>query len=358
MSSRAEQGQSSVGVLQPQDSQVPSAPLKKNSSIESEKEESRAAGSGQFIEKIQNTVGRFLYDAWDDFANSAKAASTHELNFTAGLAAPLLEGVGKVENASAGRGDIGSVLSEVEGELGDTVVSNEKESLTAASEAFSGMEGLLGKIAEDHNEMLKTEPSPSFPNETATHEHKKAGLPVDFDPETLEGFSDSFRTAGMHLHTHGENSERGPSREGNKKEVKLRNQKGKLTSALPGAELLSSPPAVPSQGASSSFSSLQRETETLAVLPPGYEDELLCPPGYCLKPRKMPAGFAGPRSVFHVCIPVAGSGGSQSGSSGTSAETGTLPPAEEADPPGAIPVTPSGPRLAQQRPNGYHSTPC
>jgi len=38
-----------------------------------------------------------------------------------------------------------------------------------------------------------------------------------------------------------------------------------------------------------------------AVLPPGYEDELYCPPNSCLRRHKMKQAFVGPRSVFHEC---------------------------------------------------------
>ena len=40
---------------------------------------------------------------------------------------------------------------------------------------------------------------------------------------------------------------------------------------------------------------------TIAVLPPGYEEELYCPADACLKPRKQPPGFAGPRTAFFGC---------------------------------------------------------
>merc|ERR1719330_239210 len=44
-----------------------------------------------------------------------------------------------------------------------------------------------------------------------------------------------------------------------------------------------------------------------AALPPGYEDELYCPEGHCLRPRQnMPMGFTGPRASFHECVPSAG----------------------------------------------------
>lgn len=41
--------------------------------------------------------------------------------------------------------------------------------------------------------------------------------------------------------------------------------------------------------------------QVLAALPPGYEDELYCPPGFCMLDKKMPAGFCGPRTAFWEC---------------------------------------------------------
>lgn len=41
------------------------------------------------------------------------------------------------------------------------------------------------------------------------------------------------------------------------------------------------------------------------VLPPGYEDILLCPPAYCLADKKHMQGFAGPKSAFHYCHSLA-----------------------------------------------------
>lgn len=38
-----------------------------------------------------------------------------------------------------------------------------------------------------------------------------------------------------------------------------------------------------------------------AALPPGYEEELYCPPDMCLKKRNQPPGWSGPRSAFHEC---------------------------------------------------------
>mmetsp|Transcript_8504 Transcript_8504/g.20516 ORF Transcript_8504/g.20516 Transcript_8504/m.20516 type:complete len:141 (-) Transcript_8504:319-741(-) len=39
-----------------------------------------------------------------------------------------------------------------------------------------------------------------------------------------------------------------------------------------------------------------------AVLPPGYEDELFCPPGYCKVEKQMDPGFCGPASAFVECF--------------------------------------------------------
>eukprot|EP01063_Lacrimia_lanifica_P007123 TRINITY_DN14503_c0_g2_i1.p2 TRINITY_DN14503_c0_g2~~TRINITY_DN14503_c0_g2_i1.p2 ORF type:complete len:503 (+),score=140.78 TRINITY_DN14503_c0_g2_i1:70-1578(+) len=38
------------------------------------------------------------------------------------------------------------------------------------------------------------------------------------------------------------------------------------------------------------------------VLPPGYEDELYCAKGACLRPRATPPGYVGPRSAFWECF--------------------------------------------------------
>eukprot|EP01062_Namystynia_karyoxenos_P018941 TRINITY_DN17081_c0_g1_i1.p1 TRINITY_DN17081_c0_g1~~TRINITY_DN17081_c0_g1_i1.p1 ORF type:complete len:140 (+),score=43.04 TRINITY_DN17081_c0_g1_i1:85-504(+) len=38
-----------------------------------------------------------------------------------------------------------------------------------------------------------------------------------------------------------------------------------------------------------------------AALPPGYEDEMWCPPGSCLRRKEMPRGWTGPRTSFHEC---------------------------------------------------------
>jgi hypothetical protein len=43
------------------------------------------------------------------------------------------------------------------------------------------------------------------------------------------------------------------------------------------------------------------------VLPPGYEDVLLCPPGSCVGRAPVPAGFAGPQSSFFQCVAYDGS---------------------------------------------------
>mmetsp|Transcript_23172 Transcript_23172/g.56364 ORF Transcript_23172/g.56364 Transcript_23172/m.56364 type:complete len:230 (-) Transcript_23172:141-830(-) len=46
-----------------------------------------------------------------------------------------------------------------------------------------------------------------------------------------------------------------------------------------------------------------------AALPPGYEDELFCPPGYCRRDKIVPAEFVGPASGFHECIGIDGTSG-------------------------------------------------
>ena len=40
---------------------------------------------------------------------------------------------------------------------------------------------------------------------------------------------------------------------------------------------------------------------TLAALPPGYDEELYCPPGHCLLPKKVKPGFVGPRTALLLC---------------------------------------------------------
>ena len=37
------------------------------------------------------------------------------------------------------------------------------------------------------------------------------------------------------------------------------------------------------------------------ALPPGYEEELYCPPSSCLRPKHQRPGFCGRRSMFHEC---------------------------------------------------------
>ena len=39
-----------------------------------------------------------------------------------------------------------------------------------------------------------------------------------------------------------------------------------------------------------------------AALPPGYDEELWCPKGSCLRPKEMPQGFTGPKAAFHECF--------------------------------------------------------
>lgn len=44
---------------------------------------------------------------------------------------------------------------------------------------------------------------------------------------------------------------------------------------------------------------------TQAALPPGYEDEVYCPSGYCLRRKSnMPPGFTGPRTSFVECASI------------------------------------------------------
>ena len=38
-----------------------------------------------------------------------------------------------------------------------------------------------------------------------------------------------------------------------------------------------------------------------AALPPGFDEELYCPPGSCLRDKEQPAGWVGPKSSFHEC---------------------------------------------------------
>merc|ERR1711879_405115 len=39
-----------------------------------------------------------------------------------------------------------------------------------------------------------------------------------------------------------------------------------------------------------------------AVLPPGYEDELYCPAGYCRRPKEIPKGWVGPAREAQECV--------------------------------------------------------
>ena len=39
----------------------------------------------------------------------------------------------------------------------------------------------------------------------------------------------------------------------------------------------------------------------IGALPPGFEDEMHCPPGYCDAQVAVPPGLAGPRRLFHTC---------------------------------------------------------
>jgi hypothetical protein len=38
-----------------------------------------------------------------------------------------------------------------------------------------------------------------------------------------------------------------------------------------------------------------------AALPPGFEDELYCPPGMCLLRADHPQGWGGPKTSYYVC---------------------------------------------------------
>jgi hypothetical protein len=38
-----------------------------------------------------------------------------------------------------------------------------------------------------------------------------------------------------------------------------------------------------------------------AALPPGFDEELYCPPGSCLRDKEQPDGWVGPASSFHEC---------------------------------------------------------
>eukprot|EP00928_Gymnodinium_smaydae_P019649 TRINITY_DN17546_c0_g1_i1.p1 TRINITY_DN17546_c0_g1~~TRINITY_DN17546_c0_g1_i1.p1 ORF type:complete len:258 (+),score=47.96 TRINITY_DN17546_c0_g1_i1:54-776(+) len=78
-----------------------------------------------------------------------------------------------------------------------------------------------------------------------------------------------------------------------------------------------------------------------AALPPGYEDVLFCPKGYCRRPKETPRGFVGPASAFHECAPIA------------SASDGADPK----------PVTPWGSNHGDERrqaleEQGFHTTLC
>eukprot|EP00291_Cryptomonas_curvata_P018900 CAMPEP_0172170918 /NCGR_PEP_ID=MMETSP1050-20130122/11593_1 /TAXON_ID=233186 /ORGANISM="Cryptomonas curvata, Strain CCAP979/52" /LENGTH=156 /DNA_ID=CAMNT_0012842271 /DNA_START=66 /DNA_END=536 /DNA_ORIENTATION=- len=40
----------------------------------------------------------------------------------------------------------------------------------------------------------------------------------------------------------------------------------------------------------------------LSVLPPGYEDEMFCPPDSCLRSKIVRPGLTGPRTMFYECF--------------------------------------------------------
>ena len=45
---------------------------------------------------------------------------------------------------------------------------------------------------------------------------------------------------------------------------------------------------------------------TLGALLPGFDEELFCPPGTCLRPRTREPGYCGQRSEFHECFDPSG----------------------------------------------------
>jgi hypothetical protein len=43
-------------------------------------------------------------------------------------------------------------------------------------------------------------------------------------------------------------------------------------------------------------------TSAVSALPPGYQDELFCPPNFCMEHRTdLPSGFVGPPTAYHFC---------------------------------------------------------
>ena len=51
----------------------------------------------------------------------------------------------------------------------------------------------------------------------------------------------------------------------------------------------------------SAFILLLLSSVSLCALPPGYEDEIYCPPDSCVVPKLHRAGWSGPQSAFFEC---------------------------------------------------------
>lgn len=49
-------------------------------------------------------------------------------------------------------------------------------------------------------------------------------------------------------------------------------------------------------------------TPAAAILPPGYEDEIYCPPGFCLQNKQVERGWTGPKTGFVECVHRRGTG--------------------------------------------------
>ncbi len=41
-----------------------------------------------------------------------------------------------------------------------------------------------------------------------------------------------------------------------------------------------------------------------SAIPPGYQDEIFCPPNTCLKAKRMPVGWSGPQVAFRECCNI------------------------------------------------------
>ena len=50
------------------------------------------------------------------------------------------------------------------------------------------------------------------------------------------------------------------------------------------------------------LATLQLPAGVLSALPPGFDEELWCPPGACLDDKEVAHGFVGPRTAFHACV--------------------------------------------------------